>query len=192
MHQKYCGRNCFSKEIMKMKNILKVLFVVVVFIGIYSCNKGIDYEKMRQAELAILNEYISLHDEFEETASGLYYYNEPGTGSGDTIKMGDQVQIFYATWVLEKNSNGDLDSIPVDQTNGYDEGYRYEPYKFTVGAGKSVTGLEEAVTYMQPGTKSHLVINSELAYGQNGSGSVGMFQTVLMEVEVYKVIPLEY
>ena len=188
MHQKYCGRNCFSKEIMKMKNILKVLFVVVVFIGIYSCNKGIDYEKMRQAELAILNEYISLHDEFEETASGLYYYNEPGTGSGDTIKMGDQVQIFYATWVLTSAE----DSFLVDESSGYLDGHRYEPYKFTVGAGKSVTGLEEAVTYMQPGTKSHLVINSELAYGQNGSGSVGMFQTVLMEVEVYKVIPLEY
>jgi len=177
---------------MKMKNILKASFIVVVFIGIYSCNKGIDYEKMRQEELAILDEYISLHDEFEETASGLYYYNEPGTGSGDTIKVGDQVQIYYATWVLYKNSDNQLDSLPVDETIGYADGYRYDPYQFTVGAGSSITGLEEGITYMQPGTKSHLVINSELAYGQNGSGSVGMFQTVMMEIEVYKVIPLEY
>jgi FKBP-type peptidyl-prolyl cis-trans isomerase len=34
-----------------------------------------------------------------------------------------------------------------------------------------------------------LVIDSELAYGQNGSGSVGGFKTLLMEVEVYKIYP---
>ena len=169
------------------KYIIKILFALAAFALLFSCHKGIDYEKLRKEELAILNDYISQHGEFVKTASGLYYYNEPGTGSGDTIKLGDQVQIFYATWVLLSAE----DSFLVDQTSGYLDGYRYEPYKFTAGAGTSVSGLEEAVTYMQPGTRSHLVINSELAYGQNGSGSVGMFQTLLMEVEVYKVIPLD-
>jgi len=174
---------------MMMNNIFKALFVLAVFAGIYSCNKGVDYEKMRQEELATLSEYIDrVHPGAEPTASGLYYFNEEGTGSGDTIKLGDQVQIFYATWTLISAE----DSFLVDETSGYLDGYRYEPYKFTVGTGSSISGLEEAITYMQPGTRSHLVINSELAYGQNGSGSVGMFQTVLMEVEVYKVIPLEY
>lgn len=170
-----------------MKKVLRGLVFLVAAIGIFSCNKGVDYEKMRKEELAILDDYISSHDEFEKTESGLYYYNEPGTGSGDTIKLGDQVQIFYATWALLSAE----DSLLVDETSGYLDGHRYEPYKFTVGAGTSISGLEEAIQYMQPGSRSHLVINSELAYGQNGSGSVGMFQTILMEVEVYRVIPID-
>lgn len=175
-----------------MKNykriILSSLFLVVSAIAFFACNDGIDYEKLRREELAILNEYVDrVHPGAEPTSSGLYYFNEEGTGSGDTIKLGDRVQLYYATWVLYTAE----DSVPVDQTTGYLDGFRYEPYSFVVGAGTSISGLEEAVQYMQPGTRSHLVINSELAYGQRGSGSVGMFQTLLMEIEIYKVDPLE-
>lgn len=171
-----------------MKKTLAVVFVVLGAIAFFACDDGIDYEKMRKEELSILDDYIDrVHPGAEDTPSGLYYFNEEGTGSGDTIKYGDQVQIFYATWVLESST----DSILVDESEGYLQGHRYEPYTFVVGAGTSITGLEEGMTYMQQGTRSHLVINSELAYGQQGSGSVGAFQTVLMEVEVYKVIPLD-
>lgn len=171
-----------------MKKILAGIVLIVGTAGLFSCNKGIDYEKLRQEELAILDEYIDAnHPGAEPTPSGLYYFNEEGTGEGDTIKLGDQVQIYYATWVLISAE----DSFLVDQTNGYLDGHRYEPYSFYVGAGTSISGLEEGMQYMQPGTHSKLVINSELAYGQNGSGTVGMFQTLLMEVEVYKVIPFE-
>lgn len=178
-----------SKE---MKKILTGMFFLVSLVGFFACSDGIDYEKMRREELATLNEYLAAkHPNAEPTKSGLYYFNEPGTGEGDTIKLGDEVQIYYATWVLLKNSDGELDSTLVDQSSGYLDGHRYEPLAFVAGRGTTISGLEEGVTYMQPGTKSRLVINSALAYGQNGSGLVGMFQTVLMEVEVYKVVPLE-
>jgi len=171
-----------------MKKILAGLFLILGTTAFWSCRDGIDYEKMRREELAILNDYIDrVHPGAEPTASGLYYFNEEGTGEGDTIKLGDQVQIYYATWALQTSE----DSFLVDQTSGYLDGYRYEPFSFYVGAGSTIQGLEEAIQYMQPGTRSHLVINSALAYGQQGSGSIGMFQTVLMEVEVYKVIPFE-
>ena len=168
-----------------MKKILAGLFFGAAVIGIFGCNNGVDYEKMRREELTILKDYIDqVHPDAEATASGLYYFNEEGTGNlEDTIKLGDNVQVFYATWVLISAQ----DSFLVDQTSGYLEGHRYEPLSFTVGNRDVVTGLDEAIQYMYPGTRSHLVINSELAYGQNGSGTVGMFQTILMEVEVYKV-----
>lgn len=171
-----------------MKKTLAVVFLVLGAIAFFACDSGIDYEKMRKEELKILNDYIDrVHPGLEPTGSGLYYVNEVGTGSGDTIKPGDQIQIFYATWALV-NAN---DSLLVDETEGYLKGHRYEPYSFVVGSGSSISGLEEAATYMQKGTRSHLVINSELAYGQQGSGTIGAFKTVLMEVEVYKVIPLD-
>ena len=121
----------------------------------------------------------------------MYYFNEEGTGSGDTIKPGDRVQIYYATWSLKSATGTADDSLLVDQSELYLQGGRYEPLSYVVGAGGVLVGLEEATTYMQQGTRSHLVINSELAYGQQGSGSVGAFQTLLMEVEVYKVFPLD-
>lgn len=157
-------------------------------IAFFACDDGIDYEKMRQEELSILDDYLDrVHPGAEPTSSGLYYFNEEGTGSGDTILPGDEVQIYYATWALVTED----DSLLVDETEGYLDGQRYEPYKFVTGAGNSIKGLEEAVLYMQPGTRSHIVINSELAYGQSGSGSIGAFQTVLMEIEIYKVVPLD-
>lgn len=173
-----------------MKKKLSYLLLIIGALAVFACSDGIDYEKMRQEELALLDEYMSnVHPGAEATATGLYYFNEPGTGEGDTIKAGDRVQLFYATWALNKADDG-YDSTLVDETNGYLDGHKYEPYQLTVGAGSSISGLEEALLYMQPGTKSHLVINSALAYGQQGSGfAVGPFQTVLMEVEVYKVIP---
>lgn len=171
-----------------MKKTLSVIVVVLGAIAFFACDDGIDYEKMRKEELKILNNYLDrIHPGAEPTGSGLYYFNEEETGTGDTIKPGDQVQIFYATWALVDEN----DSVLVDQTEGYLLGHRYEPYTYVVGAGSTIQGLEEGTTYMQLGTRSHLVINSELAYGQQGSGSIGAFQTVLMEVEVYKVRPLD-
>lgn len=172
-----------------MKKTLSIIFVVLGAVAFFACDDGIDYEKMRKEELKILDNYIDrVHSGAEALPSGLYYFNEEGTGSGDTINPGDQVQIFYATWALDSPT----DSTLVDETEGYLKGHRYEPYIFVVGSGNSIKGLEEAMTYMQQGTRSHLVINSELAYGQQGSGSsIGAFQTILMEVEVYKVKPLD-
>ncbi len=170
-----------------MKKILVGMFVLGSALGFYACDSGIDYEKLRREELATLKKYIDeYHPGAEPTKSGLYYFNEEGTGSGDTIEFGDQVDIFYATWALYE-SNDTLFTVLVDQSQGFLEGQRYEPYRFYPGRGSSIAGLEEGITYMQPGTRSKLVINSALAYGQNGSGSIGMFQTVIMEIEVYKV-----
>jgi FKBP-type peptidyl-prolyl cis-trans isomerase len=83
------------------------------------------------------------------------------------------------------------DSFLLDQSVGYLDGYRYEPYTVNVGSGASITGLEEALTYMQKGSVANLVIDSKLAYGQNGNTSstpyVPGFTTLLMQVEVYKI-----
>ncbi|WP_163324238.1 FKBP-type peptidyl-prolyl cis-trans isomerase [Draconibacterium mangrovi] len=172
-----------------MKKTLSYILLMLGAVAFFACNDGIDYQKMRDNELALLDDYLAItHPGAEATASGLYYFNEPGTGEGDTIKVGDRVQLYYATWSLVEGP----DSLLVDETNGYLDGHRYDPYEVTVGTGGSIKGLEEGLTYMQPGTRSRLVINSELAYGQQGSGySIGAFQTVLMEIEIYKVIPFE-
>lgn len=165
-----------------MKRILTGMMLLVVALLIFSCkNDGL--EKQRLNELEKLSEFINLHyPNIEPKSSGLYYI-EAIKGTGDTIKSGDLVQIFYSTWTI--------DSILIDESVGYAQGHRFEPYEYVVGAGSSISGLDEASTYMQTGTKANLVIPSELAYGQNGTSGVSGFTTLLMEIEVYKVYPAQ-
>ena len=166
-----------------MKPVFTVLFLIFAAVAIFSCGDDNSLEELRKNELALLDEYIQTnYPDVEPTPSGLYYIEEV-KGTGDTIVPGDKIQIFYATW--------NIDSLLLDETNGYTKGFRYEPYEFVVGAGTAIRGLEEAATYMQLGTVANLVINSELAYGQNGntqgSPPVAGFSTLLMQVQVYKI-----
>jgi FKBP-type peptidyl-prolyl cis-trans isomerase len=163
-----------------MKQFATALLAFFTVIALFSCDDN-SLEKQRNNELELLNAYLLEHyPDLEPTSSGLYYCEETA-GIGDTIKLGDRVQVFYATWLI--------DSFLIDESNGYTNGFRYEPLEFVVGAGSVVAGLDEAVTYMQKGTVANLVLDSGLAYGQNGSGTVPGFTSLLMQVEVYKVYP---
>lgn len=165
------------------KIVLNGILLTAFAVGIFSCKEDNSLEQLRKNELALLDEYIAINYPNEEpTPSGLYFIEEV-KGEGDTIVPGDIVQIYYATWLI--------DSTLVDESNGYNDGHRFEPYQTQVGTGSSIQGLEEALTYMQQGGVANLVINSGLAYGQNGSTGnppVPGFTTLLMQVEVYKIV----
>ncbi len=176
-----------------MKRIFVILILAVAIVAVFSCKKDNSYEKLRKNELALLDTYIQ--ENYKDSVprpSGLYYF-EVAEGTGDsTIVPGDRVQIFYAVWTI--------DSLLKDETNGYTDGYRYEPLEFTVKpagqlSSSSATtldetpGLHEAITYMKNGTVADLIMPSEIAYGQNGNIYYGIsgFETLLVHVEVYKI-----
>ncbi|MCK5731020.1 MAG: FKBP-type peptidyl-prolyl cis-trans isomerase [Draconibacterium sp.] len=162
--------------------LTRLILISIVAVFFLACGDDNSQEKLRENELAILDEFISENypDSVPKT-SGLYYI-ETIKGEGDTILPGDKIQIFYATWTI--------DSFLVDQSEGYLDGLRYEPMEFVVGTGSVISGLDEAVTFMQLNGKSNLVLPSEVAYSQNGNGIVPGFTTLLMEVEIYKIYPL--
>ncbi|MCG6190971.1 FKBP-type peptidyl-prolyl cis-trans isomerase [Maribellus maritimus] len=164
------------------------LLSVVILIAFSSCkddNNG--YERMRKQELEILDAYITEHNYTDYRKPSGLYYKETEAGTGDSIQVGDQVQIFYSTWALIASDS----IVLIDESEGYSLGLRYEPYEFIVGEGSAISGLEEAATYMRKGTKASLVLPSEIAYGQSGTYGVSGFTTLLMEVEVYKVFRAE-
>ncbi len=172
---------------MKLNKSIKHVFTALIFAvavaGFFACGDDNSLEELRNNELAILDAYMKEnYPDAEPTSSGLYFI-EVKKGTGDTIEIGDQVQIYYATWTI--------DSLLLDQSVGYLDGYRYEPFTVNVGSGTSIAGLEEALTYMQKGSVANLVIDSKLAYGQDGNTYsdpyVPGFTTLLMQVEVYKI-----
>lgn len=175
-----------------MKRSIFFLPVLLIAIAIISSCDNNDLGKLRQAELEKLDAYIQEnYPNVDPKPSGLYYV-EVDPGIGDTIKYGDQVQIFYKIMTL--------DSVLVDETNGYSLGQRYDPISMTVVPPTQLTssatsinkliGLNEALTYMRKDGKAKLVIPSELAFGQNGTYGVAGFTSLLMQVEVYKVYPV--
>jgi len=159
-------------------NFVKTVVLIFFAVAIFACKED-NFEKLRQNELEKLSEYLEENfPDIKSQPSGLFYI-EVEEGTGDTIQPGDRIQIFYSTWTI--------DSVLIDETQGYTNGHKYDPYEFVVGQGNAITGLEEAATYMQKGTKAHLILPSELAYGQNGTVGVAGFTTLLMEVEVHKI-----
>ena len=154
-----------------------LLIVSVILLGYLSSCNNYNQEKLRKQELELLDNYIIKNKiTVSPTNSGLYYI-EVKKGTGDTIQVGDRVQIWYKTYLLS-------DSTLIDDSG------RYNPLEFyctTAGSSSVIEGLNEAVKFMQKGTIANLIIPSELAYGQNGTTGISGFTSLLMNVEVYKV-----
>ena len=165
-----------------MKRFFTGLTLILIVVAFFACSEDNSLEKLRENELAKLDLFIKEHyPDSVAKPSGLFYI-ENIEGAGDSlIRFADRVQIFYATWTI--------DSVLVDESEGYTIGHRFEPLELVVGASSVIKGLEEAVTYMREGGKANLVLPSEVAYGQNGKGSIPGFTTLLMEIEVHKVYP---
>lgn len=169
-----------------MKRIITGLIIAFIAVAFFACKEN-DFEKQRENELKKLDEFIRNHySDVEPRPSGLYYI-ELEEGTGDTIQIGDRVQLFYDMWTL--------DSTYITGTGPH----HYEPVEMRVehpnnlsASANSVVqlrSLNEALTYMQTGTKSLLIFDSQLGFGQYGSSGVGPFTPLMMEVEVYKVYP---
>jgi peptidylprolyl isomerase/FKBP-type peptidyl-prolyl cis-trans isomerase FklB len=107
------------------------------------------------------------------TESGLQY-QVVKQGEGENAKPTDKVKVDYV---------GTL----VDGTEFDSSIKRGEPALFQVD--QVIKGWSEALQLMNPGTKIHLVIPSELAYGENGAAptiqpnSVLVFDVELLSIE---------
>lgn len=171
-----------------MKRYIFSLLTVLILFGILfsSCNDN-DMEKLRERELELLADFVERYEaehgvEITPMPSGLYYV-EVEQGTGDTILIGDKVQVWYNTYLL-------ADTSLVD--SNMEDGHKYNPLEFIVNVQNQSTvieGLNEAVKYMQPGGKAFLIVPSQIAYGQDGSYGIPSFSTLLFDVEIYKVYP---
>lgn len=173
-----------------MKRLVTAITLFLAAFAFFSCKEN-DLEKQRQNELKKLDEYIqNNYPDLEPTPSGLYFI-ELEEGTGDSIQIGDRVQLFYDMWTL--------DSVYID--GNIEESGRYEPIELVVlppselsssaSSARNMLGLHEALTYMKDDGKAKMILPSQLAFGQYGSYGVTGFTTLVMEVEIYKVYPAD-
>jgi FKBP-type peptidyl-prolyl cis-trans isomerase FkpA len=142
-----------------------------VLIFLVSCNPAAKYEKTERESIAT---YIDAHPGFTKEASGLYYMDVT-VGTGVTPATHDTAFLRYT---------GKFLSGTVFDTN---VGSTYTDWKFPVGEGYAIAGVDEAVNYMKVGGKATLVIPSSLAYGSQGYYTISGYTPLLFDIELVKV-----
>ncbi len=115
-------------------------------------------------------------EDYTTTESGLKYYDLV-EGDGDMPETGQTVVVHYTGW-LE-------DGTQFDSSLN-----RGTPFTFTLGQGSVIAGWDEGVATMKVGGKRQLVIPSDLAYGDQGSGgTIPPGATLIFEVELLDIQP---
>lgn len=112
-------------------------------------------------------------DDYIETESGLMYYDVV-EGDGDSPEDGQLVIVHYTGW-LEDGTQFDS-SVE-----------RGEPFTFPIGQGGVIAGWDEGVATMKIGGKRQLVIPSDLAYGDGGSGPIPPGATLIFDIELLDI-----
>ena len=112
-------------------------------------------------------------DDYTETESGLMFYDIV-EGDGASPEDGQAVTVHYTGW-LEDGTQFDS-SVE-----------RGEPFTFPIGMGSVISGWDEGVATMKIGGKRQLLIPSDLAYGDGGSGPIPPGSTLIFDVELLDI-----
>jgi peptidylprolyl isomerase len=107
-----------------------------------------------------------------KSKSGLQY-NDIKLGRGKLPKKGDTIFIHFVAWL--QNGNKQFRTTRGATT----------PYKFVLGQGQVIKGLEEGIASMKKGSIRKLMIPANLAYGRRGiKNKVPPQSDLIYEVEL--------
>lgn len=154
--------------------VINIFLAFFIIGGLVSCFKDINSEEREQK---IIENFLKSNGiDAEPTESGLYYI-EFIEGTGAQPVAGDTVEVYYKGYFLTGG---------VFANNLYSD-----PYRFAVGTGAVIEGLDEGILYMKEGGEAMLVVPSSLAYGSEGNYYLGIsgYTPLAFEIILDKVIP---
>jgi len=132
-------------------------------------------EKKKEEEKTLLAKYIAEQKiTVKPTASGLYYI-EKKKGKGAKVEIGKKVTVHYVGKLLDGTV--------------FDSSIKYGlPLELVLREGVLIAGFTEGLLLMKAGGKASFIIPSDLAYGENGAGTIiATFTTIIFEVKLIKV-----
>lgn len=125
--------------------------------------------------IAIINYLNEKKKTFIRTEVGSYVADIRNMPGAAKIQKGDSVSIMYKGMFFE---NGQ-----VFDTNLKEEG---KPLVFQAGEGFVIRGLDAAFAYLTYGSSATVYIPSDLAYGEQGGGSIPPNAKLIFEIKVLK------
>lgn len=103
--------------------------------------------------------------------------NDLVTGEGPAAQVGDTVQVHYIGVI---SATGEVFD------NSYDKG---TPFPVTIGTTRVIAGWTEGLVGVQAGTQRQLDIPADLAYGDQGNGSIQPGDAISFVIDVMSVEP---
>lgn len=107
--------------------------------------------------------------------------NDTAEGEGESAEAGDTVVVHYDAYLEEPVDSGEK-GTKFDSTR--DSGNTFEA---TLGSGSVIEGFDKGVQGMKVGGKRTIIIPSNLAYGETGSGPIPPNSNLIFEVELLEI-----
>lgn len=173
----------------------RTVFSILLLTLLFACSKkeepasSIPAEEVRIAKPEVVPMPVDVVDEdvvrVVEVAPGLEV-KVLRTGAGSAVVSGDRVEVHYTGWMYDtqsENGRGARFDSSVD---------RGERYRFPLGEGRVIEGWDLGLDGMLVGEIRELKIAPELAYGDEGAGSViPPGATLIFEVELFGISAAE-
>ena len=153
--------------------IIACIIVPIFFVLISKENKQ---EKNETFELTYIDQNQEENNNIQNMEDQGLKIEVLQDGTGEEAKNGDNVSVHYVG-TLEDGTKFD---------SSIDRG---EPFSFDLGASRVIKGWDLGILGMKIGEKRKLTIPSELAYGEQGSGTViPPNATLIFEVELVSFV----
>ncbi len=146
------------------KQSITVIILLFLSLLIFSCKKDVSQSEI---DNSLIETYVFEHQlDGEFTSNGLYYViSQPG--SVEHPVLNSEVSVSYVGYTL--------DDIVFEES---DDPIRYRLFNF-------ILGWQEGLQLIGEGGKIKLIIPSALAYGSNGSGSIGSNEVLVFDITLH-------
>ncbi|WP_321374001.1 FKBP-type peptidyl-prolyl cis-trans isomerase [uncultured Draconibacterium sp.] len=165
---------------MNLKLVTRFVLAIIIGVAVVSCiDEGEEYVPPTKAqENALLNEYLDTLAnrglDIDTTALGVYYITD-SVGNGTYPVVGDTCVVKYTGFFI----NGSVFDSTGDDT-----------WEFVLGTEGFIDGWNDGMRVIDEGGKAYLIIPSELGYGPDGYGSVPPNTSLVFNVDMVEIKPL--
>jgi FKBP-type peptidyl-prolyl cis-trans isomerase FkpA len=117
------------------------------------------------------------------TSSGPFSQTDILVGTGAEATSGRTLTVNYTGWLYDT-------SKPEGKGNRFDSSLDpgRVPFRFVLGVGTVIRGWDQGVAGMRVGGTRRLIIPPDLAYGENGQGSIPKNATLVFDIELLSVL----
>jgi len=174
--------------------LFAALALLVGALSLLSCvdsdqTQEVILERDKEAIQKFLQENpIASVKEYSEPIEGFYMFWQVSTKEtrNNSLK-GDTVSVNYVGKTLDKKIF-DTSIEQVARDNGiFNSGRKYQPLRYAVGYGFTITGFEFALSMMHAGEKATVIFPSRLGYGSQASGGIPANSPLIFELELVQV-----
>lgn len=126
--------------------------------------------------------------EYSEPIEGFYMFWQVSVKpERNALLRGDTVRVNYTGRTLD-NRVFDTSMEKVAKDNGiFNSTRNYQPLRFPVGYGFTITGFEFALSMMHAGEKATVVFPSRLGYGSQANGTIPANSPLIFELDLLDV-----